>query len=334
MKISVIVPVYKVEPYLRKCVNSILGQTLRDFELILVDDGSPDNCGKICDEYAVADDRVKVIHQQNRGLSAARNVGIDWVFANSDSKYLTFVDSDDWVERDYLETLVQGLSFSDEVVCTGCARVDETNVRKVRYPDRGWKVLSPEEYWVQYDVLVVISCGKLFKRSLFEKVRFPVGRIHEDVFTTHQLIFQCKRIAFRQIATYNYLVRGESITKSQWTPRRLDALTAYEEQCKYFRGRYPLAYMHAHAALLGMILLEREHIKRFLPDKVDEYRKMVEESLKDRDLPFWTYRGFYRAARIKRFWMRWTIAMLADVLRNGRKSWLFVEALPIAREVL
>ena len=92
--------------------------------------------------------------------------------------------------------------------------------------------------------------------------------------------------------------------------------------------------MHAHAALLGMILLERERIKRFLPDKVDEYRKMVEESLKDRDLPFWTYRGFYRAARIKRFWMRWTIAMLTDVLRNGRKSWLFVEALPIAREVL
>lgn len=333
-KISIIVPVYKVEPYLRKCVDSILNQTFRDFELILVDDGSPDNCGKICDEYAAADGRVKVIHQQNGGLSAARNAGIDWVFANSDSEYITFIDSDDWVERDFLMTLEQGASLSDEVVCTSCARVDESNVRKVRYPDRGWQVLSPEEYWVQYDVLVVISCGKLFRRSLFAKVRFPVGRIHEDVFTTHQLVFQCKRIAFRQIATYNYFIRGESITKAQWTPRRLDALTAYEAQCEYFRGRYPRAYRQAHASLLGMILSEREHIKQFLPERIDEYQRIVEAALATRDLPFWTYRGFYRIAGINWFWIRWTIAMIADALRQGRKSWLFVEALPIAREVL
>ena len=104
--ISVIVPVYKVEKYIHRCVDSILSQTFTDFELILVDDGSPDNCGKICDEYAEKDIRIHVIHQENGGLSAARNAGIDWVFANSDSEWITFIDSDDWVHPEYLERLL------------------------------------------------------------------------------------------------------------------------------------------------------------------------------------------------------------------------------------
>ena len=104
-QISVIVPVYKVEPYLRRCVDSILAQTFTDFELILVDDGSPDNCGAICEEYEKKDSRVHVIHQENEGLSAARNAGIEWVFANSNSEWLNFVDSDDWVHPQMLERL-------------------------------------------------------------------------------------------------------------------------------------------------------------------------------------------------------------------------------------
>ena len=104
--ISVIVPVYKVEKYIHRCVDSILGQTFTDYELILVDDGSPDNCGAICDEYAVKDSRIVVIHQENGGLSAARNTGIDWSFANSDSRWLTFIDSDDWVHPEYLQRLL------------------------------------------------------------------------------------------------------------------------------------------------------------------------------------------------------------------------------------
>ena len=104
-RISVIVPVYKVENYLHRCVDSILGQSFADFELILVDDGSPDNCGSICDAYAVKDSRIRVIHQENGGLSAARNAGIDWVFAHSDSQWLTFIDSDDWIHGSFLQIL-------------------------------------------------------------------------------------------------------------------------------------------------------------------------------------------------------------------------------------
>ena len=104
--ISVIVPVYKVEPFLRRCVDSILGQSFRDFDLILVDDGSPDSCPCICDEYEDQDPRVHVIHQKNGGLSAARNTGIQWALRNSDSQWLTFVDSDDWIHRDFLQLLL------------------------------------------------------------------------------------------------------------------------------------------------------------------------------------------------------------------------------------
>ena len=104
-EISVIVPVYKVEPYLRRCVDSILAQTFTDIEVILIDDGSPDGCPAICDEYVQQDNRVKVIHQENRGVSAARNAGLDWVFANSDSQWISFVDSDDWVHPQFLEYL-------------------------------------------------------------------------------------------------------------------------------------------------------------------------------------------------------------------------------------
>ena len=104
-EISVIVPVYKVEKYIHRCIDSILNQTFRDFELIMVDDGSPDNCGAICDEYAAKDNRVVVIHQENGGLSAARNAGIDWAFTNSNSEWLNFIDSDDWVHPEYLQKL-------------------------------------------------------------------------------------------------------------------------------------------------------------------------------------------------------------------------------------
>lgn len=333
-RISVVVPVYNVEKYLAKCVDSILSQTFKDFEIILVDDGSSDRSGTICDEYSTKDCRIHVMHQKYMGVSAARNAGIDYVMEHAESEYVTFIDADDWVESDYLSELIYGASLASELVCTSCALVGEKCGRKVRYPDRGWRVLAPEEYWLQYDQLVVVCWGKLFKRTLFSNVRFPEGKIHEDVFATHQLLFKCKQLAFRQVPTYNYFVRDGSITRAKWSPRRLDALKAYREQCEYFRGRFPLAYQKSHAALLGLIVVEREHIKQYLPKEVQLYENMVAEALNDKSLTFWPYRGFYRTLGIKWFWLRWFGAMLMDVFRNRIQSWLFVEALPIAREVL
>ena len=115
-KISVIVPVYNVEKYIHKCLDSILKQTFTDFELILVDDGSPDNCGNICDEYAKKDNRIFVVHKKNGGLSAARNSGIDWAFQNSDSEFITFIDSDDTIAENYLEKFMNAMDNNADIV--------------------------------------------------------------------------------------------------------------------------------------------------------------------------------------------------------------------------
>ncbi|MCD7802997.1 MAG: glycosyltransferase [Clostridiales bacterium] len=144
-EISVIVPVYKVEPYLRRCVDSILNQTFQDFELILVDDGSPDHCPAICDEYAGRDSRIVVIHQKNAGLSAARNAGIDWVFANSDSKWISFVDSDDWVTPTYLSLMISALQIDsdiDMVQCTYEVVTAEKTSTSLDEKLKLWKLIS------------------------------------------------------------------------------------------------------------------------------------------------------------------------------------------------
>ena len=165
--VSVIVPVYKVEKYLRRCVDSLLAQTFRDFELILVDDGSPDECGKMCEEYARLDPRVIALHRENGGLSAARNTGIDWSFANSDSKYIAFVDSDDWVERNYLETLVKGIALGADVSSVCCRYVHEGENENISPPlmeTAECRQMPPKDYWLHVN-LYMTAWGKLYDKQ-------------------------------------------------------------------------------------------------------------------------------------------------------------------------
>ena len=163
MLISVVVPIYNVEKYLNRCVDSILNQTFTDFELILVDDGSPDNCGKICDEYAEKDNRVRVIHKPNGGLSDARNAGIEWALKNSDSEWITFIDSDDWVHPNYLEFLLQAAEKNNTSVSI-CGFVRTEN--KSDFPKYSFesKVYSNEDFWIEKNVNAVIACAKLYKK--------------------------------------------------------------------------------------------------------------------------------------------------------------------------
>ncbi len=245
--ISVIVPVYKVEPYLKRCVNSILGQTFTDFELILVDDGSPDNCSDICDEYAEIDCRVHVIHQENGGPSSARNAGIDWVFVNSDSQWISFVDSDDWIHPKYLEQLLNAAVENDVAVsiCTflktdgGILLPEEEH-----FTIRRWQA---ETLYVEHNIFTTIPCGKLYQKNCFEQIRFPMGKIHEDEFVIYRILFDVKELVMIEEPLYAYYENQAGITKSQWIPRRLDSVDAianqvcYMKQHKYVQGfRYAL----------------------------------------------------------------------------------------------
>ena len=157
-KISVIVPVYKVEKYLRRCIDSILNQTFNDFELILVDDGSPDNCGKMCDEYAKSDNRVTVIHRKNGGLSAARNSGIEWAFNNSDSEWITFIDSEDWVHADYLKILLDyAQKFNTEVSICDFLRTSDYIADDVLKEKLKVHKYSSEDFFVNRNLNAVVA---------------------------------------------------------------------------------------------------------------------------------------------------------------------------------
>ena len=236
-QVSVIVPVYKVEPYLRKCVDSILSQTFRDFELILVDDGSPDSCGEICDEYAFADSRVHVIHQLNGGLSAARNAALDWMFANSSSNYVTFVDSDDWISENYLDVMMQGVRYGYRIVCVEMNIIsDGIEFNNDEEQALTFRKASPEEYWVHLGKCSTTAWGKLFDRNLYKDIRFPVGKIHEDEFTTHLAIFAVLEVAYVSAPLYHYYFRRKgSITGSGWTVAEFNFIEALHEQIAYFK---------------------------------------------------------------------------------------------------
>lgn len=234
-EISVIVPVYNVEKYLRRCVDSILAQSFPDFELILIDDGSPDRCGEICDDYAARDARIHVIHQQNGGLSAARNAGLDYVFAHSDSQWLTFIDSDDWIHPVYLEQLINAVNdMNCKIAVCDYYRTDATD----SLPEISAvapELFTPEELWLKNRITATVACCKLYEKSCFESLRFPVGKLHEDEYVTYQALFSCNNVAYIPMELYYYYSNPESITKKTWSPKRTDSLIALKNQCGFFR---------------------------------------------------------------------------------------------------
>lgn len=253
-QISVIVPVYKVEPYLRRCVDSILGQTFTDFELILVDDGSPDGCPAICDEYALQDDRVLVIHQENGGLSAARNAGIDWAFANSDSQWLTFIDSDDWVHPQYLE-LLRNAAMRYDIDVSICGYVqtggEEPCIDADTLEPTRW---NTEDFYTSKTTNATIACGKLYRKQCFQTIRYPVGKLHEDEYTTYQILFSHSSLAVIAAPLYCYFHNPASITTSEWTPSRMEVMSAFDEQLAFFSDHnHPAALKRRVRSYLWML---------------------------------------------------------------------------------
>lgn len=228
-QISVIVPVYKVEKYIHKCVDSILAQTFTDFELWLVDDGSPDHCGAICDEYAQIDARVKVIHKKNGGLSDARNTALDVM----NGKYIFFVDSDDWISEDALEIMYSALERTGAKVATGnIVSVREDGTEQVLYsPVQDETVLIGEEMLTT--LLRPNAWNRLYAADLFQKLRYPVGRLYEDVFTYHKILAQIDKMVLVGKNTYYYLIRSGSIMNSEYSIKFTDIVDAVYDRAKW-----------------------------------------------------------------------------------------------------
>lgn len=284
--ISVIVPVYRVEKYLERCVKSILSQTYENLEVILVDDGSPDQCPAICDACAEKDARVKVIHQENKGLSGARNAGID----AASGEYLAFVDSDDYVSLHFIEELYQLLQD------TGCAigqcrfsyvkgdgLVEEGDSAFCIY--RGESLMEqlygPEEKATCF----VVAWNKLYRAELFKEtgIRYPEGRIHEDEATTYRLFHEAKKLAFLDRALYGYYTENGGSITSVFSAKRLQWLTAHEERIAFFKKNgyeklLPAAYRKLCDACITFYfrcteqVKDAEELKKELRKRLETYR--------------------------------------------------------------
>ena len=213
-KISVIVPVYKVEPYLRKCIDSIINQDYKNLEIILVDDGSPDSCPAICDEYALKDNRIKVIHKENGGLSDARNAGLD--IASGD--YIFFVDSDDWIEKETLKECFDLIikESSDAVITMyyNNAGISETAEAKKSIQE-GYETIKPSAALAitMFEKLRLAAWGNLYRTGLFKEMRFKKGYIYEDLELLPRMLLQAEKITLFYRGFYNYMIREGSIMR-------------------------------------------------------------------------------------------------------------------------
>lgn len=220
--ISVIVPVYKVEKYLDRCVNSIVNQSYSDLEIILVDDGSPDNCGNLCDEWAMKDNRIKVIHKRNGGLSDARNAGIK----AATGQYIGFVDSDDWIQIDMYKDLLEAIERDNtELAVTGIVRIYENN-----YTHK--QCVSDHEYIIENDEIIrqyleqktfsTAAWDKLYLSSLFENRRFPVGKQYEDAPVIFDILCSINKLSIVGKPQYYYFQRADSICGQDFSISKMD----------------------------------------------------------------------------------------------------------------
>lgn len=286
--ITIVVPVYKVEKYLNRCVDSILDQTYTDFELLLVDDGSPDNCGKICDEYAEKDNRIFVIHQKNGGLSAARNTGINWFYEQNRSDYITFLDSDDWLHPEYLRILMNGITENDVKisVCNYKRVTDEIpheNYDKVEY-----ELTSPENFLLNHFWQYNYAWNKLYHKSAFKDIRYPVGKIFEDTFTTYKALHKCEKIAYTDLQLYYYFYNEQGISHSPWKPSELVVFDAMQEQLQFYKAKgLQKAYakefelfVHHHAYQIVRIKENKNDLKKN-KTKLKELKKTLRNYLRE-----------------------------------------------------
>lgn len=238
-KISVIVPIYKVEDYLHRCVDSIINQTYTNLEIILVDDGSPDDCPMICDEYAKKDSRIRVVHKKNGGLSDARNAGIDI----ATGEYLMFIDSDDFVDVEMMESMMKNMIDNnvDMVVCNIKYVYEDREVVKYNQADRILDRYEAMEEYLKDGVVQAVAWNKLYKKSLINDMRYKVGKTNEDEFFTYKVVDKTDKIYYNSRSFYNYIQRDSSIM-GKYSIKRLDGVEASYERLNFIKEKYPTLY--------------------------------------------------------------------------------------------
>lgn len=233
--VTVIIPVFNVEKYLYKCVESVINQTYKKLEIILVDDGSTDNCPSICDYFKEIDNRIKVIHKSNGGLSDARNVGLD----NASGDYFLFVDSDDFIEKETVELTLKKIIETKADMCLFNFRyINESYDEIIKESPIIDELLSKRQLFEKYrgplGYYYVVAWNKLYSKKAIGNIRFPINKYHEDEFTCHLFANNCDKIVSIANILYNYLQRSNSIMGGNFSIRRLDSIEAYGLRSVFF----------------------------------------------------------------------------------------------------
>lgn len=262
--ISVIVPIYNVEDYLDRCVESIINQTYKNLEIILVDDGSPDNCPKMCDDYAKKDSRIKVVHKKNGGLSDARNAGMKV----ATGEYVSFIDSDDYISLDFYETLLQTIVDNDSDIV-------ECSVVKF-YEDNNFDEYSDDLKVTNYDTLYALDglinenpfkqhvWNKLYKSSVALDIPYAVGKLNEDEFWTYQVFGKAKKVTRINKTMYYYFQRGSSIMGNSYNIKRLDALEGKMNRQAYIEKNFPTLITTAKIDFYSSCIFAYQSVLKFM----------------------------------------------------------------------
>lgn len=245
--INVIIPVYGVEHYLPKCVDNVLAQSYSNIRVILIDDGSPDECPCICDDYAALDSRVVALHRQNGGLSAARNTGLEYLFSLNSrerGKYVVFVDSDDWVDSDYIESLYNLIVAHNADIAQCGHYISYSNAREeCKNRDHSTKTLTRIEAinsLCRNGVWDVTVWNKLYKMDLFQDIRFPEGKSYEDTATCYLIAAQCNHFVVNMTPKYHYVQRYSSIANGTvWRDSKFDLIEAGDAMADWVQVHYP-----------------------------------------------------------------------------------------------
>ena len=274
--ISVVIPVFNVENYLSKCIDSVINQTYTNIEIILVNDGSTDKSKVICEEYMSNDKRIVLIDKENGGLSDARNIGIK----NAQGKYITFIDSDDDITAAYIEYLHDLLIKYDTNMSIACYSIISND--KVIDIGQGYKeeLLETEiclERLLCEVGFTVSSCAKLYDKKLFDNVEFPKGKLCEDNGTTYKLIMKCKKIAYGNKSIYNYYKRENSIMTSKFNMRKLDLIELSDKMCDDVENKYPKLKLSTDKK---RITARFSILRQILVGKLDNEHKVVVKEIK------------------------------------------------------
>lgn len=306
-KISVIVPVYKVEAFLDRCIQSVTSQSYKNLEIILVDDGSPDNCPAMCDAWAEQDSRVKVIHKKNGGLSDARNAGM----AIATGELMGFVDSDDWIAPDMYQHLYDLMATDNsDIAACGVEMVWGDGTPSRSLTKSGCCVLNQEEAmqaiieesWLKQPVWY-----KLYKSALIQDIPFPVGKYHEDVFWSYQVVGNAQRVSVSDQVCYFYSQRSGSIMDEEYSLKRMDAIEAKKQRLSYIQEKHPklasiaqinlifTCLYHGQLSMKYLANAEQKIAFSFLKDTISACPKIATSDIRQLS---WTHRCWLLLANL------------------------------------